>query len=111
MEEVDLLKTGFSLLNEIAYAATHDIDRIAWTDVGEFGVSTVVTNDCGPETAIVSPSGTHPVERYETREQSEIGHEKWVKIISDPKFAGKITELGYGDILEDSEIDLTDGEV
>ena len=106
----DLLKTGFSLLNEIAYAATHDIDRVAWTAVGELGVSTVITRDCGPETAIVSQSAVHPVERYETREQSEIGHEKWVKLISNPDFAGKITELGYGDVLEDKEVDLTDGE-
>ena len=110
MNELDMLEAGFSLLKEIAYVATHDIDRVAWTDVGELGVSTVITNDCGPETAVVSPSGTHPVERYETREQSEIGHEKWVKVISDPNFAGRITELGYGNVLEEKEVDLTDGE-
>jgi hypothetical protein len=43
-------------------------------------VSTVDTSDCGLETAILDKNGTHPVERYETQEEAEYGHDKWTRI-------------------------------
>ncbi len=59
-----------------------------------FVVSTVVSEDKGPETAILGKNGTFPVERYNTVEDAEKGHTRWCDWVR----AGntKLTELSYG---------------
>ena len=104
--EKDYTGATASLLGEIARAATEGPNRIARTEVDSLVVSTVDSGDCGPETAIISYEGTYPVERYETIAEAKKGHDKWVNIVSDPQFDGKILELGYMGVIEDQEIEL-----
>lgn len=66
-------------------------------------VSTVITPDMGWETALVDKNGAHPVERYETEEQAEAGHKKWMALA---RTGTKVLKLGYGDVVDDVEITL-----
>ena len=67
------------------------------TDVAGLRVSTIVSLDLGPETAIVDADGAHPVERYATEEDALLGHEHWVARLR----AGvrEVTHLGYGQMI------------
>lgn len=51
------------------------------------GVSTAYTSDEGYETALLDANGVHPVERYDSREESVQGHKKWVS------FANRLCDL------------------
>lgn len=42
-------------------------------------VSTCMTSDAGPETALVDSEQTSPVERYASREEALKGHVRWVE--------------------------------
>lgn len=78
-------------------------------EVENLVVSTVDTNDCGLETAIIDNIGAHPVERYKSIDDAKLGHKKWVekvtKIINGEE-QNKIMKLGYGEIIPDCEIEL-----
>ena len=47
--------------------------------VFSFTVSTVITSDYGPETAIIDSNGPLVVERYFTRKLAEKGHLRWIE--------------------------------
>lgn len=55
-------------------------DRKVSRDTSSCGieVSTAYSSDEGYETALIDTNGTHPVERYETREDAVRGHYKWL---------------------------------
>ena len=69
------------------------------------GVSTAWTDDCGYETALLDRNGVYPVERYESKEEAELGHGRWLKFSEDAD-GKKIMMLGYGQSLGDEEITL-----
>ncbi len=80
------------------------IPRLARTVVDGFAVSTVVSPDCGPETAILDDEDTHPVERYADEIAALAGHAKWVEFIRD---GGRtITKLGYGELVDAEPVQL-----
>ena len=66
-----------TLLSEIPY----ELRKIGRTEASEsgtgIGVSTVITKDVGFESAIMDKNGAHPVERYKTKEEAELGHKDW----------------------------------
>ena len=66
-------------------------------------VSTIDTQDLGPETAILDKRGSHPVQRYNDKVEAERGHAEWVKKVKTIK---TITELGYPGVTEEREITL-----
>lgn len=70
--------------------------QVARTSVGGFVVSTVLSTDRGYETAILDSQGAWPVERYETLEQAEKGHEEWCGKIADLR---TVSVLGYGELV------------
>lgn len=78
--------------------------RLNSTEVEGFTVSTVVTHDMGPETAILDAHGTHPVQRYASEQEAQAGHAEWVQKVKDG--LRKITKLGYGDLIDSQEITL-----
>jgi hypothetical protein len=77
--------------------------KVARDDVNGLTVSTAYTSDEGYETAVIDENGAHPVERYEDRAASILGHSKWIEIA---KSATTITQLGAWGIVDDSEIIL-----
>lgn len=78
-------------------------NRIGRDKVGTLIVSTVVTLDMGPETAIIDKNGTHPVQRYSDKIEAEQGHKEWVE---KAKTIEKVTKLGYGGLIDEIEITL-----
>ena len=68
-------------------------------------ISTAWTDDNGYETALCDVNGTHPVERYKSRNAAVVGHAKWVKFADNPANE-TITKLGYGSLIPDEEITL-----
>lgn len=71
-------------------------------------VSTVDSTDCGPETAIIDKEGiVHVVERYESVEQAEEGHIKWMEHAETLKNGDKLTALGYGDLTDSEEVTIS----
>lgn len=75
-------------------------------EVSGFIVSTIFAYDLEVyETAIIDQNGTHPVERYKEESDSVEGHEKWKKM-AESLDGKKVTKLGYGTSIEDSEIVL-----
>lgn len=82
--------------------------RIAKTSTKHFVISTVNTEDAGPETAICDAEHARPVERYNSLQEAEEGHEKWVEWCkkNEKKETVKIKELGYGDFCEPQETTL-----
>ena len=68
--------------------------RIAFTDLGNFGVSTVLS-ELGFETALGDAGGIWPVERYPTRAEAEKGHLRWVEFARNAKTGTTITMLGF----------------
>ena len=70
---------------------------------GRFVVSTVDSPDLGYETALCDKKGAHPVERYDTLEEAEAGHKKWVSTAST---LTSVKKLGYGELVDDKQIEL-----
>lgn len=66
-------------------------------------VSTVMTPDCGAETAILDAKGNYPVERYENEEKAILGHANWVEKAKSLK---TVIKLGYGKSIQDIEITI-----
>jgi hypothetical protein len=78
-------------------------NRIGKTKVSGVIVSTVVTGDLGPETAILDKKGTYPVQRYSDKIEAKRGHDEWVEKIKTLK---TITQLGFPGLTNDKEITL-----
>lgn len=81
------------------------IDRINPENNNGIGVSTVYASDINQyETAVLDNNGAHPVERYDTREEAQEGHNKWVKF-ANSGHGKKITVIGvqYDDCECDNE--------
>jgi len=98
----------FKLLNIVEHAEeisnSYDVRKLVdKVRVGGLEVSTCWTDDMGYETALSDINGTHPVERYQTKEEALLGHEKWTE---KAKTTEKVIKLGYGDLIEDKEITL-----
>jgi len=77
---------------------------IARDEVNGVIVSTVITNDRGPETAIIDRAGTHPVERYDTEDDAIKGHKKWVK---EAETITDVIKLGYTSLVPSTLIHLS----
>ena len=92
-----------SVLDPEATAAHGKRNTIGRDKVRGMIVSTVDTQDLGPETAILDKNGTHPVERYNDRVDAERGHKMWVDKI---KTENKVIKLGYPGLIEEEEITL-----
>jgi hypothetical protein len=73
------------------------------TSVDGLKVSTVETVDLGFETAIMDANSAHPVERYDTEDEAIAGHKRWVEKAPSLEV---ITVLGYGDLLDPTEVTL-----
>lgn len=56
-------------------------------------VSTIKTPDLGIETAIIDSEGAHPVQRYATKFEAELGHIQWVDFARDG-IGKEIVKLG-----------------
>jgi hypothetical protein len=80
--------------------------KLGRTEIDSLTVSTVHTNDMGPETAIIDADGAHPVERYDSDEAAVKGHEKWCAFIRGGN--REITKLGYGSLAGAKRITLKD---
>ena len=81
------------------------VGRIDREENGGIGVSTAYTSDEGYETALLDKNGIHPVERYETKEQAESGHKKWIQFAKTGN-GKKINKLSWSDFDMDKEIVL-----
>ena len=96
----ELIKTTGDSVGASKYARRNTIGK---NNVNGLIISTVVTVDLGPETAIIDKNGTHPVQRYNDKVEAEKGHAEWVE---KAKTIKKVTKLGYPGITEDKEITL-----
>jgi len=97
----DAFSTLSSLTRGIIGARMGQNKKLDSTFVDKYRVSTVDTVDCGLETAICAPNGTHVVQRYATEEEALKGHQAWTKFLEDGH--RKIIAIGFG-IIGDEEI-------
>lgn len=59
-------------------------------------ISTILSTDLGWETAILLPNGgTHPVERYDSKEAAAVGHQQWIESIP---YLDSIDDIGYPEL-------------
>lgn len=100
-DEVDL-GAGLGLFGAVAsMLGTYDEQRkVAHDVVDGVEIDTAYTDDMGYETAIIAEAGWRPVERYDTREEAEAGHEAWKA--KAPKLQ-VITDLGYPGVVKRRE--------
>lgn len=86
-------------------AGNYDLRKVARTnlDCGLI-ISTAYTSDEGYETAIIDGDEVHPVERYETKELAEVGHDKWCKIAPKKRIVNKLG--GLSGLVDDKLISL-----
>lgn len=90
----------FEFVNDLGNYESRKVSR----DELENGltVSTAYTSDEGYETAILDSDGAHPVERYDTKEEAEEGHKKWMEKAKEFNDGREITVLGgFEGIVED----------
>lgn len=95
------LNQMIEFLNDIGNYESRKIAR----DTSDCGieVSTCYSSDEGYETALIANNDVHPVERYNTREEAERGHYKWLVFAHDAD--GKIVKkLGAWGIVEDDGV-------
>lgn len=86
-------------------AGNYDTRKLGRTEVNGVTVSTAYTSDEGYETAIIDANKVYPVERYETKEQAEQGHEKWCK---EAETVETVTMLGgFGGMVDDEVVTIT----
>ena len=96
----------FNLFSVVARGCMKDdykVRKVGREEINGLTVSTADSDDMGYETAILDENGTHPVERYKTKEESVAEHKKWCE---KAKELESITELGYGDLVEDKKITI-----
>lgn len=95
------LKTMFEFINDIGNYETRKLGK---TEVNGVAVSTAYTSDEGYETAILDENGVHPVERYPSKEDAQLGHEKWCK---EAETVETVTKLGgFGGLVDDEVITI-----
>jgi len=82
----------------------YDIRKVEREYINGLIISTAYTDDMGYETAILDMNGVHPVERYNSKEEAEKGHKKWVEFCKTKKI--KIKKLGYGELINSQIIIL-----
>lgn len=75
----DMLTYLFGMLD----MAKNPPPKIGRNAVKGFIVSTVHSSDMGRETAIIDKHKTHIMDRYDTEEEAQEGHKKWIKWIED----------------------------
>lgn len=73
--------------------------------VGGLIVSTILGSDNVYETAIMDRHGTYPVERYDSRQEAEDGHESWAEWALASN--NEVTKLGYKNIVADEKVSLS----
>lgn len=91
------------LVTTISMGSPPASDVVGKNVVDGLGVSTVLASDVGYETAILDAERAHPVERYDSEEDAVAGHGAWCKRV---KGLQKVTELGYGELVEDEIVEL-----
>jgi len=79
----------FSFLQD---AGNYEQRKVGRNDINGVTVSTCYTTDMGYETAILDENGSHPVERYSSKEDALNGHIKWC---IEAKTIKTIIELGW----------------
>ena len=87
----------------------YDQRKVGVDNISGITISTVLTSDEGYETAVIDNNGVHPVQRYDTKENTKKGHKLWCE--KAPKLE-KITKLGWTGVVDEEEIILereTDG--
>lgn len=90
----------FNFFND---AFNYEDRKVRRDEINGLVVSTVYTSDEGYETAILDSIGAHPVERYSSKEEAEIGHKNWcIKA----ETLEKITELGRLNLVKPRELIL-----
>lgn len=92
---------AFDAVNEMK--DNYENRKLGRSNINGLTISTAYTSDCGYETAIIDENGVHPVERYNSKEEAEIGHEKWCK---NSETITEVVELGYFDMIDDTIIQL-----
>jgi hypothetical protein len=92
----DIFKGYINILKKYA-------KKLKRTEVFGLIISTAYTPDCGYETAIIDKNNIYVVERYKTKDECLIGHEKWCK---SAKTLTKITELGWLNFTDPEEVIL-----
>lgn len=104
LEMLEALTVGHSFLASLLSGNRNKTIGYDELDNG-LAVSTVVTADCGPETAIINGDGhAVPVERYATEEYAEVGHREWIeKMNKRPK---TIRQIGWVAMMEAKEVEL-----
>lgn len=91
----------FEFLKDIGNYESRKLGR---TTVNGLTVSTAYTSDEGYETAIIDENGVHPVERYLSKEDAQIGHDKWCK---KAETVETVTKLGgLGGLVDDQVITI-----
>ena len=78
MKEISM-DSMFLMALDPLYYGPYEERKIAKTKVGKLDISTIwaADRDCY-ETAVLDAKGSYPVELYETREEAERGHARWV---------------------------------
>ena len=95
------LKNMFEFLNDIC---NYESRKVARTEVNGVTVSTVYSSDEGYETAILDENGVYPVERYPSKEDAQLGHEKWCK---EAETVETVTRLGgFGGMIGDEVVTI-----
>lgn len=90
----------FQFINDIG---NYESRKLGKTEVNGLIVSTAYTSDGGYETAIIDANKVHPVERYDSKEKAQTGHEKWCK---EAESIETINKLGWLGIVKDEIITL-----
>jgi len=95
----------FKMLKTIVETCEEPLERrmVARDFANGFILSTVLSRDCGYETAIIDAQKTYPVERYSTKELALRGHLNWLQKLPVLK---TVTTLGYGDLVDDKVVVL-----
>ena len=92
------------ILDFILDANNYEFRKVGRDEINGLIISTCYTTDEGYETAIIDKNGTHPVERYKTKEDAVGGHAKWILNASD---LHKVIMLGWqNELIPDTEIIL-----
>lgn len=63
--------------------------------IAGLGISTAHTGDHGFETALLTASAVHPVERYPDREAAVLGHARWCRLA---ETVVEVTQLGLPEV-------------
>ena len=99
----------FDLIKQIINSSINPKPFLFRNEIEGIIISTVDTDDCGLETAIIDKNDAYPVERYPDLKSAETGHKKWAEFISLGN--RKVTKLGYGSIVPPLEVEIRGNDV